>query len=186
MHAAYQFTKDFAGPIATVIAAVAATGITYFLGHSQTKIASAQKQIAQSQRDIAYDRLKYDLFKERYGFYVTAKHLIEKISGNRFPLGIHDPELRAMRIKLDEARFFFLPRETGLFSRIETLAAEHEGARSVMEKTNNETDRRKAGNMAAENLMELVRAYETLTPDMEPELGFTQFTRQAPSRGDFS
>ncbi len=125
-----------------MIAAVAATGITYFLGHNQTKIASAQKQIAQSQRDIAYDRLKYDLFKERFGIYVTAKHLIEKISGNGFPLGIHDPELRAMRIKLDEARFFFPPKETGLFSRIEILAAEHEGARSVMEKTNNETDRR--------------------------------------------
>lgn len=179
----YQFAKDFAGPIATVIAAVAATGITYLLGRNQTKIASAQKEIAQSQRDIAYDRLKYDLFKERYGIYVTAKHLIEKISGNGFPLGIHDPELRAMRIRLDEARFFFPPRETRLFSRIETLAAAHEGARSVMKKTNDETDRQKAGDMAAEKLMDLVRVYETLTPDMETELGFTQLKMQDPRRG---
>jgi hypothetical protein len=185
MHTAYQYAKDFAGPMATVIAAVAATGITYLLGRNQTKIASAQKEIAQSQRDIAYDRLKYDLFKERYGIYVAAKHLIEKISGNGFPLGIHDPELRAMRIRLDEARFFFPPRETRLFSHIETLAAEHEGARSVMEKTNNETDRRKAEDMATEKLRELARAYETLTPDMEPELGFTQLTRRAPGKEDF-
>lgn len=182
----YQFAKDFAGPVATVIAAATATGITYRLGRNQAKIAASQKEIAQSQRDIAYDRLKYDLFKERYGIYVTAKQLIEKLGGKGFPLGIHDPDLRAMRIRLDEARFFFPPTETKLFSRIDTLAAEHEGARSVMDKTNDETDRQKAGETATEKLMELVRIYETLTPNMEPELGFTQLTRRAPSKGGFS
>jgi hypothetical protein len=50
-----------------------------------------------------------------------------------------------------------------------------QGARSVMTNTNNEIDRLKAGDTAAEKLMELVRIYETLTPDME--LGFTQLTR---------
>jgi hypothetical protein len=177
MSSAYEFAKDFAGPIATIIAAVTAAGITYSLGRNQTKIASAQKEVAKSQRDIAYDRLKYDLFKERYGIYVTAKQLIEKISGNGFPQGIRDPDLRAMRIRLDEARFFFPQKETRLFSSIETLAAEHEGARYVMKNTNNETDRLKAGETAAEKLMELVRIYETLTPDMEQQLGFTQLTR---------
>ena len=179
----YQFAKDFAGPIATVIAAATATGITYRLGRNQAKIADSQKEIAQSQRDIAYDRLKYDLFKERYGIYVTAKQLIEKISGNGFPLGIHDPDLRAMRMRLDEARFFFPAEETKLFSRIETLAAEHEGARSVIKNTNDETDRRKAGDAAAEKLTDLARIYETLTRDMEPELGFAQLTRRAPGVG---
>jgi hypothetical protein len=85
-------------------------------------------------------------------------------------------DLRTMRIRLDEARFFFPVKETKLFSRIETLAAEHEGARSVMTNTNDETDL-KAGETAAEKLMELVRIYETLTPDMEQQLGFTQLTR---------
>jgi hypothetical protein len=72
-----------------------------------------------------------------------------------------------MRVRLDEARFFFPPTEARLFSRIETLAAEHEGARSVMKNTNDETDRMKAGEAAAEKLMELVRIYETLTPYLE-------------------
>jgi hypothetical protein len=144
----------------------------------QTDVAESQRGIGQSQRDIAYDRLKYDLFKERYLIYLTAKQLIEKISGESFKLGIHDPELRAMRVKLDEARFFFPARETALFSQIELLAAEHEGARSVMKNTNDEEDRRKAGETAAEKLMELVRIYETLTPNMERELGFSQLTRR--------
>jgi hypothetical protein len=50
---------------------------------------------------------------------------------------------------------------------------------------NDETDRRKAGDMATEKLMDLVRVYETLTPDMETELGFTQLTLRAPAREVF-
>jgi hypothetical protein len=45
-------------------------------------------------------------------------------------------------------------------------------------RASDEKDRMKAGDVAAEKLLGLVRIYETLTPDMEAELGFTQLTRR--------
>jgi hypothetical protein len=55
----YQFFKDFAGPMVTLLAAGAAGFITY-------TFARIQARIAQSQRDIALDKLKFDLFEKRY------------------------------------------------------------------------------------------------------------------------
>jgi hypothetical protein len=50
----YQIFKDFAGPIATIIAAVAAVSVTaYFAWH--------QKKIAKEQADIAREKLRHDL-----------------------------------------------------------------------------------------------------------------------------
>jgi hypothetical protein len=66
----FEFSKTFAGPIATVFAAAAAVFFTWRLG-------KAQVRIAQSQRDIAFDKLKYDLFDKRYEIYQTAKAIIE-------------------------------------------------------------------------------------------------------------
>ena len=84
---------------------------------NQASTAAAQKDIAQQQRDIAYDKLKHDLFERRYEIYKTAKELIEYISQDKFE-SIYDPKLREMRLKLDEARFFFPPNETALFELI--------------------------------------------------------------------
>ncbi len=54
----YQIFKDFAGPIATIIAAVAAVSVTaYFAWH--------QKKIAQQQADIARHKLRHDLYNRR-------------------------------------------------------------------------------------------------------------------------
>jgi hypothetical protein len=66
---------------------------------------------------------------------------------------VHDRELLSMRIKLDEARFFFPAKERAIFSRIEALAKEHEEARYVMKNTKDEEDRRKAGEPARTSLL---------------------------------
>ena len=66
----YQFARDFASPVVTVIAAVIAGCITYIF-------ARVQADIAKSQRDIALDKLKFDLFRNRYEIYNSAKELLE-------------------------------------------------------------------------------------------------------------
>src|SRR5664280_2325345 len=68
----YAVLKDFAGPLATFSAAVVAIVVTVVF----TK---AQLRIAESQRDIAHDKLKYDLFKYRYEIYEAAKALIKYV-----------------------------------------------------------------------------------------------------------
>jgi hypothetical protein len=49
----YTFLKDFAGPIATMIAACVAAGITFFFNRSQTRIASLQA-------DVAIEKLNFE------------------------------------------------------------------------------------------------------------------------------
>jgi hypothetical protein len=56
----WEAFATFSGPVATVIAAGTAAGITYKFGKIQAGIAAAQTDIAESQRDIAYDKLKAD------------------------------------------------------------------------------------------------------------------------------
>jgi hypothetical protein len=73
----YEFFKDFAGPIATIVAASAAFFVTVYFNQRQAGIAAAQKDIAAAQRDIAVDKLKHDLFDRRYDIYSAAKRLIE-------------------------------------------------------------------------------------------------------------
>jgi hypothetical protein len=55
----YQYFHDFAGPIATIVAAVAAISVTaYFARH--------QKNIASNQAFLAREKLRFDLFEKRY------------------------------------------------------------------------------------------------------------------------
>ncbi len=168
-YSVYQITKDFASPVATIIAAAAATYITQRLGRMQLTI-------AQSQRDIAFDRLKYDLFEQRYTIYTTAKKLIETICGNE--QGINDRKVRNMRTKIDEARFFFPAGETKIFSRIELLAGEYMAAHRELYTAVNNGVREQAEQQVVEKLDALTGIYKTLPSDMEAALGFSQLTRR--------
>ena len=101
-----KILETFASPVATIIAAGAAVWVAYKFGSIQAGIAREQAETAKVQKDIAYDRLKYDLFEKRYEVYDAAKRLIEAIFA-KTPIDVADPKIRELRLKLDEARFFF-------------------------------------------------------------------------------
>src|SRR5215468_8689136 len=61
----YSFFKDFAAPIATVIAAITAA---YFVWRPW--------QTAQNQAATALDQLRYNLFEKRYAIYEDARELL--------------------------------------------------------------------------------------------------------------
>jgi hypothetical protein len=75
----WEFAKTFAGPTAVFVASCAGILITYLLGINQARIARRQAEVAEAQREIAYDKLKHDLFDKRYEIYQAAKQLIEKV-----------------------------------------------------------------------------------------------------------
>ena len=91
----YSFFKDFAGPIATIIAAVVAS---FFIRR--------QWQTAQQQAHTALDQLRYNLFEKRYAIYAAAREAIgiafEKRDQDTMP-----HELDALFLRFEEARFFF-------------------------------------------------------------------------------
>src|SRR5271165_3612974 len=91
----YDLIKDFASPVVTLITAFIAAGITI-------AFAFTQANIARSQRDIALDKLKFDLFEKRYTIYAATKQLLEHV------VLIHDldksepTKIRSLYIALDE------------------------------------------------------------------------------------
>lgn len=96
----YDVLKDFAGPVATTVAAITAIVVTYRFNKRQIAISLAQ-------RDIAVDKLKFDLFELRYAIYENAKELIEHVSNSGELKKIDHAHVRSLYVKLDEARFFF-------------------------------------------------------------------------------
>lgn len=71
----YEFLHDFAGAIATIIAATAAVIVTWRLGKSQLRIAEQQATLAKQQAALAGVRLQHDLFDRRFKVYDAAKTL---------------------------------------------------------------------------------------------------------------
>ena len=96
----YDVLKGFAGPVATTIAAITAIVVTHRFNKRQIEISRAQ-------RDIALDKLKFDLFELRYGIYLAAKELIEYTSSHHDFKKVDSSHVRSLYVKLDEARFFF-------------------------------------------------------------------------------
>ena len=64
----YDVLHDFAGPVATIIAASVAFYVTWRLGRSQLAV-------AQQQAELAAIRLQHDLFDRRFKAYDTARAL---------------------------------------------------------------------------------------------------------------
>lgn len=96
----YDVLRDFAGPVATTIAAITAILVTRRFNKRQIAVSGAQ-------RDIALDKLKFDLFELRYGIYLAAKELIEYVSTHHELVKVDSNHIRSLYVKLDEARFFF-------------------------------------------------------------------------------
>jgi hypothetical protein len=94
----YSFLKDFAGPIATIIASITAA---YFVRR--------QWRTAQQQADTALDQLRYNLFAKRYAIYDDVKRLLRLLLNDS-----DKPDFRAFDViphyvVMDEAIFFFSP-----------------------------------------------------------------------------
>jgi hypothetical protein len=98
----YSVLKDFAGPLATIIASFTAA---YFV--------RLQWRTAQQQADTAKDQLRYNLFEKRYAIYAAARKAIaitfERRDEDQMPA-----ELNALFLHFEEARFFF-PDHVHLF-----------------------------------------------------------------------
>ena len=118
----YQFFKDFAGPIATVTAALAALSVTaYFAWH--------QKRIAQQQADLARDKLRHDLYNRRFEIFSSIFDFYNAmISWNATPT----PEQQAARQRFfrayQESGFLFT-KESGIPDLLKML--NDEGARVI-------------------------------------------------------
>jgi hypothetical protein len=93
---------SLAGPVATVIAAVAAVYVTWRLGQSQLQIARQQADTAKLQADLAEVRLQHDLFDRRFAVYEAARNLVLEV-------------VRASNVSDDGLRAFVLGTDKSVF-----------------------------------------------------------------------
>lgn len=179
-----EFFEKFAGPIATVIASVTAAGVTIGFGIVQTRIAcvqaktaEAQKDIAQANLDIAYDKLKHDLFQKRYEIYMAAKTLIETIFAQS-PVNVADPKIKELRLKVDEARFFFSPETRAFCEEIEKCVYDVlVAAQAVTGYSEDRPERMELRDQQAKAEIALAGIYPQLAKRFERDLGFEQLTK---------
>jgi type II secretory pathway pseudopilin PulG len=76
----YQVLKDFAGPVATIIASITAAGITWYFASRQAKIAQQQADTARQQANTAFDQLRLNLFEKRLAVHSAARNLIATVT----------------------------------------------------------------------------------------------------------
>lgn len=134
-----------------------------------------------SAKAIAYDKLKRDLFDKRYEIYLAAKRLIEAMFAA--PPGDDvkrhtDPEVKRLRLKLDEVRFFFPPNTRTYCGNIEKhvfnlLVA----SRAATGYDADHPDQEKLRKQQSDAEIALAGIYDELAKKFERDLGFEQLTK---------
>jgi hypothetical protein len=168
----YAFFKDFAGPIATTIAAIVAAAITYYFNRAQARIAATQA-------DVAVERLNLDLFDKRYAIYSSARQLIEYLVLQSEFSQVDHMKVKAFYVTLDEGRFF-LPE--GVRKALEELHRASEDFVGVLaERSNLSTDDNEAWCTTAEKAAathgKLSEIFAKLPMVFEEALAFKQIRR---------
>jgi hypothetical protein len=93
-------------PISTIILSATAIAISWFFS-------SAQAGTAKAQKDIALDRLNFDVFGKRYEIYEATRSLIDRVK-TQDRARLQSNELRALNLKIKEGCFFF-DKQTQMF-----------------------------------------------------------------------
>jgi hypothetical protein len=176
----YDVLKDFASPAITGFAAIAALVVTVYFNKWQAAIASAQRDIAAAQRDIALDKLKYDLFEKRYEIYAASKKLLAHAIRWRVTLDKIDPsEIRDLRVKIDEARFFFGPEIRAVLKQIDEDCEKiffKSGQRENMDPSDGERWREISDELSSLSA-DLHTIYGTLPTIFEIDMRFSNLTK---------
>ena len=140
--------------------------------------ARLQVRIAKSQRDIALDKLKFDLFQKRYEIYDAAKRLIAHVMLVS-DLEHSDPtKIRELYVTLDEARFYFPPAIIQLLTNLHAICERFFAHLAQREQIS--TDDTALWNAMADTLSadqsELRAIYASLPEKFETALAFKQLT----------
>jgi hypothetical protein len=170
----YEFFKDFAGPIATVCAAAAAVFVTIHFNRKQM-------QIAETQKNIALDKLKWDSHEERYKIYTEAKELISYVSQQHDVEKIDNQKVRDLRVKIDEARFFFNPSIRAFLDEIDHTAESllsNLGVRWQTHEDDDDIEWREINEKLGNDTQKLRSLYAEMPNKFESALALSQLVRE--------
>jgi len=156
----YQIFKDFAGPIATIIAAFAAVSVTaYFAWH--------QKKVAKEQADIAREELRHDLYERRYRVFDAARKLLCEIAVRRTA---SEDALRAFVIGTGDAVFLFDDDMDAQLKEIHNRALKLQTLNDVLHSMPVGDQRTETVNQSGEHFGWLINQLEGLVDKFKPFL----------------
>jgi hypothetical protein len=167
----YEMLKDFAGPVVTLIAASVAGTITFMF-------ARIQARVAKSQRDIALDKLKFDLFQKRYEIYEATKALLEYVPFVTEIEKCDATKVRSLYVKLDEAQFYFPPGICAFLDDVHARCELFFSHLSMRDQVGIDDPEEwgKTGGMLASDQSALRAIYATLPATFAKSLAFKQLT----------
>jgi hypothetical protein len=157
----YDTFKDFAAPVATIVVAITAGFITWSYNMRQLI--------------IAQDKLKLDLFKERYALFKSAEELIVLLGQQIGNDQVDTFKIQQLRERTEEMRFFFGAEVQEFRLKLVDLINPLVG---VILKLAEQRRQYEAGEQETSELIrytnQLSEWYKTLPQIFERELGFRQ------------
>jgi hypothetical protein len=158
----YWFFKDFAGPIATIIASGVAG---YFVWQ--------QWRTAEKQANTAIDQLRYNLFGKRYAIYDDVKQLLRLLLNES-----HKKEFRAFDVVphyvvMDEAMFFFSPETCAWLQSVQ------QDCQKFLEANASQGTPEYNSKEASKAQLKLLEHFKAMPERFRNELGFRQLTQNA-------
>jgi hypothetical protein len=152
----HGFLKDFAGPIATIIASAVAA---YFVRQ--------QWLTAEKQANTAIDQLRYNLLEKRYAIYDKLKQLILLlIREDKTPF-----DIVPYYAVVDEAIFFFSPETCAWLQSVKEDCRRYEEVSSPHHFLYNTQEATALG-------VKLLQHFEAMPERFQKELGFRQLTQK--------
>jgi hypothetical protein len=158
--------------LSSLIAATIAGIITF-------TFARVQARIAQSQRDIALDKLKFDLFRNRYEIYEATKALLEYMPYIHESGKQDASKIRSLYVKIDEARFYFPPDICAVLNEIHNGCERffaHLAKRDTTVDIGDRVEWSRLADILANDQKALRTAYASLPQTFEKTLAFKQLT----------
>lgn len=156
----YQLLKDFAGPVATVIAA--ATAAVFIRRQAKT---------ADRQARTALDQLRYNLFERRYAIYLDVQAMITLLINEASRENFDARRLAPHYLVLDEAHFFFSDHVCGWLAELRKECEDLTSAQAV-------GPRRDPVDIA-DRIHLLTRRWREMPKVFGSELQFRQLTERA-------
>jgi hypothetical protein len=121
MTTAYEFFRDFAGPIGTVIAPSAAAFVAYRLGKSQIAVAETQATVAERNWETANEKIVLELFERRIAIFEGIRKVVSDVLRTAKPTDVDFFEYVSA---IDKAPYFFGPEVMDYLETVRILIIE--------------------------------------------------------------
>lgn len=160
----YEFFKDFAGPIATIIASGAALIVTAKLGLNQVSIAREQAQFAKANSRSGQQKLILDLFDKRWSIVTELREAIaDVVTTGKVS---YDAD-RKFYSAANRAGFLFGPEVTTYLAKIRASLSRHKAAETYRD-TDDDERRGKAADILYREFEVIQDFYTSFDPLIAP------------------